>query len=92
MWGNAGEIFYRSGSRMMAVQVRTEPSLEIGRPQLLFEGPYLLSSSRAANYDVDPDSRRFLMLKRTESRVSSPMLINIVLNWSEVVKERVPVK
>jgi hypothetical protein len=41
VWGRTGEIFYRSGGRMMAARVREEPSLEIGRPHLLFEGSFL---------------------------------------------------
>jgi serine/threonine-protein kinase len=92
VWGETGEIFYRSGSRMMAVQVRTEPSLEIRRPQLLFEGSYSLNSGRAANYDVSADGQRFLMLKREESQISAPTLINIVQNWSEELKQKVPVE
>jgi hypothetical protein len=92
VWGETGEIFYRSGNRMMVVQVRTEPSLEIRRSQPLFEGPYLLSASRAANYDVSADGQRFLMLKRAEPGISSPTLINVVQNWSEELKKRVPVR
>ena len=92
VWGKTGELFYRSGSRMMAVQVRTEPSLEIGRLQELFEGPFLLSSSRAANYDVSTNGQRFLMLKRVGWEISAPTLINIVQNWSEELKKKVPVK
>ena len=36
-----GELFYRSGSKIMAVQVDTKSGFAAGKPQMLFEGPYL---------------------------------------------------
>jgi serine/threonine-protein kinase len=92
VWGKTGELFYRSGGRLMAVSVRTHPSLEIGRPRLLFEGNYLLSSGRTANYDVSADGQQFLMLKPAEAHASTPSLINLIQNWSEELKRKAPVK
>jgi len=92
VWGKSGEIFYRSENSMMAVQVKTQPALEIGRPQKLFAGPYLLNSGRTANYDVTHDGRRFLMLKPSEMQASTPTQIHVVLNWFEELKQKVPVE
>ena len=38
-----------------------------GKPQMLFEGPYVPTSVTNPNYDVSPDGQRFLMLKPSES-------------------------
>ena len=40
------------------------------------------------NYDVSPDGQRFVMVK-DESRSGR---LNVVLNWSEELKAKVPTK
>jgi hypothetical protein len=42
-------------------------------------------------YDVSPDGQRFLMLKSTEQAGNAPTQINVVLNWFEELKQKVPV-
>ena len=42
------------------------------------------------NYDVSPDGQRFLMLKPSESAEAAPTQINVVLNWFEELKQKVP--
>ncbi len=41
-------------------------------------------------WDISPDGKRFLMLK--DAAVEGSRKINIVLNWFEELKQRVPVK
>jgi roadblock/LC7 domain-containing protein len=92
-WGADGEIFYRNGDKMMAVPVKTQPSFEVGKPQLLFEAPYLQNhTGGGALYDVSRDGQRFLMLKPVESQATTSTQINMVLNWFEELKKKVPVK
>jgi hypothetical protein len=74
---------------MMAVEVTTQPSFSAGTPKALFEGRYQLSPI-LNNYDVSPDGQRFLMLKPSETREAAPTQINVVLNWFEELKRRVP--
>jgi len=62
------------------------------QPRVLFDGPYLPTSASFPWYDVSPDGRRFLMLNPVESQASSPTQINVVLNWFEELKQKVPVK
>jgi Tol biopolymer transport system component/predicted Ser/Thr protein kinase len=90
VWNPKGrELFYRSGERMMAVDIATQPSFAAGTPRMLFEGRYEPAPFLAANYDVSPDGQRFLMLK--ESGQDTPTTqINVVLNWFEELKQRVP--
>jgi len=81
-WARHGrELFYRNGDKMMAVAVTTGPGFEASKPRVLFEIP------RFEDYDVAPDGR-FLMTQ-SEPR-SPPRQLNLVLNWAEEVKRRVP--
>jgi eukaryotic-like serine/threonine-protein kinase len=87
---NGRELFYRSGDTMMAVEVTTQPSFSAGRPRVLFDaGQYLPTPLTFPNYDVSPDGQRFLMLKATEQEQAATQ-INVVLNWFEELKQRVP--
>jgi serine/threonine-protein kinase len=87
---NGRELFYRSGDKMMAVDITTQPSFAAGKPRVLFEGRYVPTPATAPNYDVSPDGQRFLMLKPNEQEASAPTQINVVLNWFEELKRRVP--
>ena len=96
LWGPGGrEIFYRSGDKMVAVAVETEPAFEVVAREVLFEaGPIrgTLPSRYPTNtrYDIPPDGQRFLMRGTTDEMGSAEQQINIVLNWFEELKERAP--
>jgi len=93
LWNRNGrELFYRSGSKMMAVETTTQPSFAAGKPRVLFEGQYLASvfPSSGGAYDVSADGQRFLMVKETEAASRSTAQIHVVLNWVEELKRRVP--
>jgi len=94
VWNRNGhELFYRSGPKMMAVDVATQPAFSAGKPRMLFEGSYAASvfPLTGVAYDASPDGQRFLMME--EAGQPKPATeINVVLNWSEELKRRVPVK
>ncbi len=75
---------------MMAVDIATQPSFTAGKPRMLFEGRYEPSRVPLTNYDVSPDGQRFLMVKPSEQAQAAPTQINVVLNWFEELKQRVP--
>jgi len=87
---NRRELFYRSGEKMIAVDIATQPNFSAGKPRMLFEGPYLPASIPMANYDVSPDGQRFLMLKPVEQEGAAPTQINVVLNWFAELNQKVP--
>jgi hypothetical protein len=92
LWNpNGRELFYRSGDKMMAVDIATKPSFSAGKSRMLFEGQYQLNPGAFPNYDVSPDGERFLMLKPSEQGQSALTQINVVLNWFEELKQKVPV-
>jgi Tol biopolymer transport system component len=90
-WAPDGhELFYRTGDRMMAVDIVTQPTLRVGKPHLLFERTFA-TGGPWRNYDVSRDGHRFLMLKPTNEDVALTQM-NVVLNWFEEVSNRVPAK
>jgi eukaryotic-like serine/threonine-protein kinase len=87
----ASELFYRDGDKMMAVTVATAPDLSAGKPRLLFEGRFVRGLTLGhTNYDVSPDGQRFLMIKDAAQQ-AAPLQVNVVLNWFDELKRRVPV-
>jgi eukaryotic-like serine/threonine-protein kinase len=83
---NGRELFYRDGDKMMAVEINTQSGFSAGTPKVLFQGPYQTLTASTPNYDVSADGQRFLMLEPTEQTAQ----INIVLNWFEELKQKVP--
>ena len=91
--GNGRELFYRSSNKMMAVPITTQAGFSAGKPTVLFEGTYAVSGFPATGvaYDVTPDGQRFLMVKELTQGSEGRQQINVVLNWLEELKRRVPV-
>jgi Tol biopolymer transport system component len=87
---NGRELFYRSGEKMMAVDIAVQPGFAAGKPKVLFEGRYNAAQGATPNYDVSPDGQRFLMIRPVEQAQSAPTQINVVLNWFEELKQKVP--
>ena len=89
LWSPDGEeIFYRNGEKMMSVSVSRKPDFGRGKPRELFEWQPLIQGLPTHHYDIAPDGQRFLMVKRGEE--SLPTQINVVLNWAEELKQKVP--
>jgi serine/threonine-protein kinase len=86
---NGRELFYRSGGKMMAVDIATQPNFTAGRPRMLFQGQYEPTPLTSPNYDVSADGQRFLMVKASEQEQANTQ-INVVQNWFEELKRRVP--
>jgi serine/threonine protein kinase len=97
LWSPDGrELCYVSrDNSVMAVAMETKPTLSFGTPKILFKNTNLSVSQSSGNpWDIHPDGKRFLMIKPpalSSSEGGGPMKINIVLNWFEELKQRVPV-
>jgi eukaryotic-like serine/threonine-protein kinase len=76
-WSPDGkELYYREGTRIMAVPVRTGPAFEaLGPPRLLFAGAY--DFSQMDNWDAGPDGR-FIMVRGDPASRGQFL---VVLNW-----------
>ena len=97
-WSPGGdELFYlRRGSSsseeavMMAAAVSTTDRFSPEAPRELFRG-HFQHSRQTRTYDVAPDGR-FLMVERdTGSLASRATSLQFIENWTEELKERVPV-
>ncbi len=94
LWNRNGrELFYRSGNKMMAVPIATQPAFAPSKPTILFEKEYAASQFPATGiaYDVSPDGQRFLMVKEGD-QAAAPTQINVVLNWFDELKRLAPPK
>ncbi len=88
IWSSDGRtLLYREGLKWMSVAVQTQPEFRAAAPRLMFEGPYL--NVPGVSYDVAPDGQRFIMLEESIKQPPTTHL-NVVLNWFEELKRRVP--
>ncbi len=93
VWALDGqELFYLNGDQMMAVDIETEPGFRASTPRLLFEAGFIPDSIGVAAFGVTADGQQFLMVQDASIIISEAQRpqINIVLNWFEELKERVP--
>ena len=97
-WAPDGRALFYLGTRgggapeeMVVVPIDPEPSLSLGTPEVLF-APFDVVAGGSRHYDIAPGGQRFLMLANAGSGDgdSTPQ-INVVLNWTEELLERVPV-
>ena len=81
-WSRVGdERFYRNGTRIMSVGVRTRPTFAITRgPQQLFGGAFDFSQDH--NWSVSPDGS-FIMV---QADPTFGRQIQVVFNWFEELK------
>ena len=88
----AYHLGYKKGYRRAAKKAAEywDP-FKSSRISRLFEGEYAATEypQLGSDYDVSADGQRFLMVKETARTVSSEQ-INVVLNWLEELKRRVP--
>ena len=88
-----GELYFRNGDSMMAVEVTTNPTFKAGRPHELWRGHYSHGMSAScdppgatsSNYDVASDGRRFLMVKDDDQDRTISKQIVVVLDWASEV-------
>ena len=76
-------------STFLSVSIRTTPTLEIARPQELFEDTYVNGLFGPPQYDVMADGEHFLVIKRAE-RERSPLPFYFVEDWFQELSRRAP--
>ena len=79
------EFLIRDSRQLVVVDITTEPSFDWSNERLL---PISVVNA-ARSYDIMPDGQRFVIVAPPEE-VPHPR-INVVLNWFDELKERVPV-
>jgi len=90
------QLFFhdQGANRLFVVDIRTTPSVSVGPPTLVpIEGTVHPVAQR--NYDVTPDGKQLIVvlpasLGSSDSTSRPAQEINVVLNWFEELKARVP--
>jgi serine/threonine-protein kinase len=88
-WGRGGrEVIFRLSDRkrFMTAAVTYQPSFAIGKPTLLFD----VQGTLTFDYDISPDGETFAVTNSVQSNMATR--VNIVENWFEELKTRVPTK
>jgi hypothetical protein len=98
-WAHSGkELFYRPGaSALVHINITTNPvftfSNPVAEPTSIVA---LTTSTNPRNHDLFPDDRRFIItspnVADSNSLVAGSPRINVVLNWTEELKQRVPTR
>jgi serine/threonine protein kinase len=91
---NRHELFYVSPDDiLMVVRVDAATTWTAGTPERLFSNPNLnLPGLPGITYDISPDGRRFLVLKRVgnDQPQSARIQLLVVQNWMAELQSRVP--
>ncbi len=96
LWAPDGrELFYVGPQDMVVVSIETEPTITLGRRELLFDTTSYLRPASAVTWRrvaIASDGQRFLMLKEGggSEDTAAPQNIIFVLNWFEELKSLVP--
>jgi hypothetical protein len=77
-------VFFRNGDKVLAATVETSPTFRASAAPVLFEKRY------GNGWDVEDGGKRFLMVKPPAVPMTAPQQINVVLNWFEELRRRVP--
>jgi len=81
-WSRDGtKIYYRSGLRIMVVDVQLKPEIVLGEPRVFYEGSFVNVSGRS--YDISPDGSRALVIK---GPVDTARSIRLITNWLDQVE------
>ena len=97
-WSPDGQelIYLGDDNTVMSVAIETDPALNLGTPRKFFQSSYVGVGTEGTTWDIHPKDGRLLMMKDPLTSIQggegeSPRRINVVLNWDEELKQRVPV-
>ena len=84
--GDGKELFYFApDSKLMAADVRLEPSFQSGTPHALFNSQAGFGSSTRYRWSLTRDGKRFLLVSMVTGVISEP--VTVVLNWQSALKK-----
>jgi serine/threonine-protein kinase len=91
---DGSELFFFDGQGIASAPIAYTPTLSVGTPRRLFEASGYLWALYGRSWDPAPSGERFLAIRAPSGADDAPSetrQINVVLNWLEELKSRVPV-
>jgi eukaryotic-like serine/threonine-protein kinase len=86
LWSRDGrELFFQSGTRLMAVSVTPGATVSTSAPRVVHEGRFLKSINSNTPSTITRDGSRFLRIQRVEPERAITR-IDLVINWFDEVK------
>ena len=86
------QIFYYWDGRLNVVDVQTGPAFSFGKSAPLPITGAIQNIGSPRNYDMTPDGKFIIILnaEQNQNTQSSTPQLNVVLNWVEELKQKVP--
>jgi serine/threonine-protein kinase len=93
VWSHDGKkLFSQRRAGMAVVDITTRPAFAFGNP-VEFVRPFLSAGPETTtNFDITADDRFLAVINAGQGDLSSAPQVDVVLNWLEDLKQRVPVK
>ena len=89
VWSPDGrELYFRRGTRFLAVPLEGDGGLRPGRPRELFRGRFDMSPTGHQHYAVDSTGQRFAAIALGEAR--DPEALHLVLDWDVHLERSTP--
>jgi serine/threonine-protein kinase len=99
LWSPDGSHLYwvKPGQQLVAADVRTQPTFSVGTTIVLpIEAVFVAGLFGEANYDIMPDGKQFVVVTQASTAGQTNgrpvQRLEVVLNWQEELKARVPTK
>jgi Tol biopolymer transport system component len=93
---DGSELFFFDFEGLATAPITYEPTLAVEPQRRLFASRAYMWDFFGRTWDVDPSGERFLMIRRPADAPAvgqpQPERIDVVLNWVEELKSRVPVE
>jgi Tol biopolymer transport system component len=82
-WRRDGkELYFINDNKLWAVSIQTSPSLDAGKPQVLFSD----NGASWDGFDAMPDGQRFLVTRVLSGPTTRPL--NVIVNWQQLLEKR----
>jgi serine/threonine-protein kinase len=92
---DGSQLFYTVADRILGVRIVTRPSFKFTNPETIAKG-FSNAPMAPSSYDVLPDTNRLIGAVDAPGHVpaatAATRFVEVVLNWQEELKQRVPVK
>jgi serine/threonine-protein kinase len=88
LWSRDGrELFFQSGTQLVAVTISPGAAFSAGTPRLVHEGRYFRTINGNTSWSLTPDGNRFLRIQNVEPERAITRL-ELVLNWFAELEQR----